>query len=74
MTFPFTKHFGQNYQKIREYGSENKFRIVENIAVVKPLNHDDDFIVDVETWNNLPWSGWKLNKSGYISCCNVPLH
>lgn len=22
----------------------------------------------------LPWSGWIINKSGYVSCCSVPLH
>lgn len=74
MTFPFIKHFGEHYQQAREYGTENRFRMVNGIAVVKPLNGDGDFLVDGETWNRLPWSGWKLNKSGYISCCNVPLH
>lgn len=38
------------------------------------MNNDNVFLVDVETWNQLPWSGWQINKSGYVSCCNVPLH
>lgn len=33
-----------------------------------------DFLVDVDTWNRLPWSGWRINRSGYVSCCGVTLH
>ena len=38
------------------------------------MNSFNDFLVDIETWNKLPWSEWKLNRSGYVSCCSVPLH
>ena len=58
-----------------ERGSENKFHIIGGLAIVKPLdNYKGFFIVDAPTWEKLPWSGWRVNKSGYVSCCNVPLH
>ena len=41
---------------------------------MEPLNNDNVFLVDSETWSKLPWSGWTINKSGYVSCCGVPLH
>ena len=45
-----------------------------NLAVVKPLNNNVEFLVDRGTWDRLPWSGWEINKNGYVQCCGVPLH
>lgn len=55
--------------------------MVNGIAVVKPLHYQCDsdgesneFILDDKTWNKLPWSGWRINKNGYVSCFGVTLH
>ena len=32
------------------------------------------FLVDVDAWNRLPWSGWKIGKNGYVSNCGLMLH
>ena len=80
MDFPFIRHFGKDYQRVSEYGSANKFRVIGDIVAVKPLdnlngsNQDCEFVLDAGIWDKLPWSGWRVNKSGYVSCCNVPLH
>ena len=41
MTYNFIRRFGNYYQQIKEPGIENKFRIVNGIAVVKPLKKND---------------------------------
>lgn len=41
---------------------------------VKPLNSNVEFLVDLGIWEQLPWSGWRIGGSGYISCCGVMLH
>ena len=81
MTYNFIRRFGNSYQQIKEPGIENEFHIVNDIAVVKPLNYQcssngesNEFILDGETWLQLPWSGWHVNKNGYVSCFGVPLH
>ena len=74
MDFPFIKHFGKDYQRVSEYGCTNEFRTIGNVVAVKPLNNDKEFLVDAPIWDKLPWSGWKTSKSGYVFCCNVPLH
>ena len=80
MTYSFIRRFGKDYQRIREPGLENKFHIVSDIAVVKPLNYQRDswgsneFLVDAATWDKLPWSGWSVNKNGYVTCVGVQLH
>ena len=40
----------------------------------KDLDNDKEFLVDLDIWEKLPWSAWEINKTGYVSCCNVPLH
>ena len=81
MIYNFIRRFGNNYQQIKELGIENKFHMVNGIAVVKPLNYQCDsdgesneFILDDKTWLQLPWSGWRINKNGYVSCFGVTLH
>ena len=41
---------------------------------MKSLTKDVEFLVDSGTWEKLPWSGWHINKNGYVSCFGVPLH
>jgi hypothetical protein len=43
MTYNFIRRFGNCYQQIKEPGIENKFHIVNDIAVVKPLKNDNEF-------------------------------
>ena len=80
MDFPFKKHFGIDYQRVRESGMANEFHIISNIAIVKPVDNlkgfdiKNEFIVDTDIWERLPWSGWRVGKTGYVSCCSVPLH
>lgn len=80
MDFPFIRHFGKNYQRISEYGCANKFRTIGDIVAVKPLlnlkdsDNKSEFLVDDWVWDKLPWSEWRVSKSGYVYCCGVPLH
>ena len=30
--------------------------------------------MDKEDWERLPWSGWKVNKNGYVCNCGLQLH
>ena len=30
--------------------------------------------MDKEDWERLPWSGWKINKNGYVCNCGLQLH
>ena len=60
MLYPFVNAFGEEYQKIVIPGKENKFSVIGNIVAVTPINSDNIFIVDVDIWNKLPWSGWKI--------------
>lgn len=41
---------------------------------MKSLTNNVEFIVDYGTWEKLPWSGWHINKNGYVSCFGIPLH
>lgn len=80
MDFPFIRHFGKDYQKVSEYGCANEFRTIGEIVAVKPLvnlkdsDNASEFLVDAWVWDKLPWSEWRVSKSGYVSCCGVPLH
>ena len=74
MTYPFIKRFGKNYQQFKEFNNTNKFKVINDIAVVTPINNERIFLVDLDTWNKLPWSEWKLNSNNYISCCGIQLH
>ena len=74
MLYPFVNAFGEDYQKIVIPGKENKFSVIGNIVAVTPINSDNIFIVDLDIWNKLPWSGWKINKNNYISNCGLLLH
>lgn len=44
------------------------------MAVVKSLTNDVEFLVNKEDWDRLPWSGWKVNKNGYVCNCGLQLH
>lgn len=74
MTYPFIKRFGNQYQKAIEPGKGNQVRKFRGFVAVKPLNSNSEFLVDSGTWDKLPWSGWKLTKTGYISGNGVQLH
>ena len=61
-------------------GLRNEHRIVGNMVAVKPLRnvkdsgHRIEFLVDVDVWRKLPWSGWVVNSNGYVNSCGVALH
>ena len=61
-------------------GLRNEHRIVGNMVAVKPLRNVKDsgdrieFLVDVDVWRKLPWSGWVVNTNGYVNSCGVALH
>lgn len=74
MTYPFIKRFGKNYQQIKEFNNTNKFKVINDIAVVTPTNDERIFLVDLDTWNKLPWSGWHINWNDYVSCCHLTMH
>lgn len=41
---------------------------------MKSLTNNVEFLLDSGTWDKLPWSGWHINKNGYVSCFGVALH
>lgn len=43
MTYPFIKRFGKNYQQIKEFNNTNKFKVINDIAVVNQLKNDKEF-------------------------------
>lgn len=62
-----------DFAKIKVQDKTNRFRLVGNYAVVKPLNSESEFILDSDDWDRLPWSCWVL-ANGYPTCHGIGLH